>query len=106
MSASAAHILKLDSIQRRLAWPLRKDDTQLREAYPVFNHSVERKKKRGGKRVQAKLLPQTVQLKGYKKVKLLPQTVQLKGFSKIKVKLSSQTTTKGLKKKKKKRSFY
>lgn len=28
---------KLESIQRRLAWPLRKDDTQTREAFPHFD---------------------------------------------------------------------
>ena len=30
---------KLDTIQRRLAWPLRKDDTQIREAFPYFGPS-------------------------------------------------------------------
>ena len=34
--ASAAHILKIGTIQRRLAWPLRKDDTQIREAFHIF----------------------------------------------------------------------
>ena len=33
---SAAHILKIGMIQRRLAWPLRKDDTQIREAFLIF----------------------------------------------------------------------
>ncbi|KAM7245766.1 hypothetical protein CapIbe_002064, partial [Capra ibex] len=27
---------KIGTIQRRLAWPLRKDDTQIREAFHVF----------------------------------------------------------------------
>ena len=36
MLASAAHILKIGTIQRRLAWPLRKDDTQIREAFHIF----------------------------------------------------------------------
>ena len=27
---------KIGTIQRRLAWPLRKDDTQIREAYHIF----------------------------------------------------------------------
>ena len=27
---------KIGTIQRRLAWPLRKDDTQNREAFPIF----------------------------------------------------------------------
>ena len=36
--ASAAHILKIGTIQRRLAWPLRKDDTQIREAFHIFNY--------------------------------------------------------------------
>ena len=37
--ASAAHILKLERYrkdQKRLAWPLRKDDTQIREAFHIF----------------------------------------------------------------------
>ena len=34
--ASAAHILKIGTIQRRLAWPLCKDDTQIREAFHIF----------------------------------------------------------------------
>ena len=33
--ASAAHILKIGTIQRRLAWPLRKDDMQIREAFHI-----------------------------------------------------------------------
>ena len=36
MLASAAHILKIVTKQRRLAWPLRKDDTQIREAFHIF----------------------------------------------------------------------
>ena len=28
---------KIGTIQRRLAWPLRKDDTQIREAFHIFN---------------------------------------------------------------------
>ena len=35
---------KIGTIQRRLAWPLRKDDTQIREAF----HIKKKKKKRGG----------------------------------------------------------
>ena len=35
----AAHILKIGTIQRRLAWPLRKDDTQIREAFHIFGQS-------------------------------------------------------------------
>jgi len=31
---------KIGTIQRRLAWPLRKDDTQIREAFHIFNHEV------------------------------------------------------------------
>ena len=34
--ASAAHILKTGTIQRRLAWPLRKDDMQIRETFHIF----------------------------------------------------------------------
>ena len=29
---------KIGTIQRRLAWPLRKDDTQIREAFHIFQH--------------------------------------------------------------------
>jgi hypothetical protein len=29
---------KIGTIQRRLAWPLRKDDTQIREAFQIFCH--------------------------------------------------------------------
>ena len=39
MLASAAHILKIGTIQR-LAWPLRKDDTQIREAVHIFSRTV------------------------------------------------------------------
>ena len=28
---------KIGTIQRRLAWPLRKDDTQIREAFSIFD---------------------------------------------------------------------
>ena len=31
---------KIRTIQRRLAWPLRKDDTQIREAFHIFHFSV------------------------------------------------------------------
>ena len=31
---------KIGTIQRRLAWPLRKDDTQNREAFHIFFFSV------------------------------------------------------------------
>ena len=34
--------IKIGTIQRRLAWPLRKDDTQIREAFQIFNLSVTR----------------------------------------------------------------
>ena len=30
--------IKIGTIQRRLAWPLRKDDTQIREAFQIFTH--------------------------------------------------------------------
>ena len=29
---------KIGTIQRRLAWPLRKDDTQIREAFYIYNN--------------------------------------------------------------------
>ncbi|KAL1245710.1 cytosolic,Branched-chain-amino-acid aminotransferase [Trichinella spiralis] len=31
---------KIGTIQRRLAWPLRKDDTQIREAFQIFSNSM------------------------------------------------------------------
>ena len=33
---------KIGTIQRRLAWPLRKDDTQIREAFHIFQVYVRR----------------------------------------------------------------
>ena len=35
-SASSCAYTKIGTIQRRLAWPLRKDDTQIREAFHIF----------------------------------------------------------------------
>ena len=34
--ALAVHILKLEPYRERLAWPLCKDDTQIREAFHIF----------------------------------------------------------------------
>ena len=48
MLSSAAHILKLEQIQRGLAWPLRKDDTQIREAFHI-------KKKKNPGEIKVKL---------------------------------------------------
>ena len=36
VQASASTHTKIGSIQRRLAWPLRKDDTQIREAFRIL----------------------------------------------------------------------
>ena len=36
MYCSRSTYTKIGTIQRRLAWPLRKDDTQIREAFPYF----------------------------------------------------------------------
>ena len=33
---SGSTYIKIGTIQRRLAWPLRKDDTQIREAFQIF----------------------------------------------------------------------
>lgn len=33
---------KIGTIQRRLAWPLRKDDTQIREAFHIFTRLAEK----------------------------------------------------------------
>ena len=35
-SLTCSTYTKIGTIQRRLAWPLRKDDTQNREAFPIF----------------------------------------------------------------------
>jgi len=40
---------KIGTIQRRLAWPLRKDDTQIREAFHIFFQLKKKKKKEGRK---------------------------------------------------------
>ena len=45
--ASAAHILKIGTIQRRLAWPLRKDDTQIHEAFHIFSKASREGSKEG-----------------------------------------------------------
>ena len=37
---------KIGTIQRRLAWPLRKDDTQIREAFHIFKENNREKKKK------------------------------------------------------------
>ena len=37
---------KIGTIQRRLAWPLRKDDTQIREAFHIFQNRKKKKKDR------------------------------------------------------------
>ena len=36
MYCSRSTYTKIGTIQRRLAWPLRKDDTQIREAFHIF----------------------------------------------------------------------
>ena len=36
---------KIGTIQKRLAWPLRKDDTQIREAFHIKKKKEKRKKK-------------------------------------------------------------
>ena len=36
MYCSRSTYIKIGTIQRRLAWPLRKDDTQIREAFHIF----------------------------------------------------------------------
>ena len=35
-TCSGSTYIKIGTIQRRLAWPLRKDDTQIREAFQIF----------------------------------------------------------------------
>ena len=37
-SLTCSTYTKIGTIQRRLAWPLRKDDTQIREAFHIFFH--------------------------------------------------------------------
>ena len=48
--------IKIGTIQRRLAWPLRKDDTQIREAFQIFDeiykyslHTREKKQQKKAK---------------------------------------------------------
>ena len=36
-ACSGSTYIKIGTIQRRLAWPLRKDDTQIREAFQIFD---------------------------------------------------------------------
>ena len=36
--SSAAHILKIGTIQKRLAWPLCKDDMQICEVFHIFSN--------------------------------------------------------------------
>ena len=36
-ACSGSTYIKIGTIQRRLAWPLRKDDTQIREAFQIFH---------------------------------------------------------------------
>ena len=36
---------KIGTIQRRLAWPLRKDDMQIREVFHIFIHHCNEKNK-------------------------------------------------------------
>ena len=40
VQASASTHTKIGSIQRRLAWPLRKDDTQIREAFHILTENL------------------------------------------------------------------
>ena len=35
-ACSGSTYIKIGTIQRRLAWPLRKDDTQIREAFQIL----------------------------------------------------------------------
>ena len=39
-TCSGSTYIKIGTIQRRLAWPLRKDDTQIREAFQIFDPSL------------------------------------------------------------------
>ena len=45
---------KVGTIQRRLAWPLRKDDTQIREAFHIFLTNKKKKKEEKKKRRKKK----------------------------------------------------
>ena len=36
-ACSGSTYIKIGTIQRRLAWPLRKDDTQIREAFQILS---------------------------------------------------------------------
>jgi len=50
---------KIGTIQRRLAWPLRKDDTQIREAFQIFGTYLFDKLKQYINRVYAPVDKQT-----------------------------------------------
>ena len=39
-ACSGSTYIKIGTIQRRLAWPLRKDDTQIREAFQILSFLV------------------------------------------------------------------
>ena len=40
-ACSGSTYIKIGTIQRRLAWPLRKDDTQIREAFQIlYYHAI------------------------------------------------------------------
>ena len=41
-ACSGSTYIKIGTIQRRLAWPLRKDDTQIREAFQILMCDTER----------------------------------------------------------------
>ena len=41
-ACSGSTYIKIGTIQRRLAWPLRKDDTQIREAFQIFSFFIDK----------------------------------------------------------------
>ena len=53
-ACSGSTYIKIGTIQRRLAWPLRKDDTQIREAFQIFDeiykYSLDTREKKAAKK--------------------------------------------------------
>ena len=59
---------KIGTIQRRLAWPLRKDDMQIREAFHTFSIDNKNKNKQMGPNQTSKFLHRKGKPKQHKKI--------------------------------------
>ena len=56
---------KIGTIQRRLAWPLRKDDTQIREAFLIFLPLIRSILYRSNYRISSALTPKSTKYNKY-----------------------------------------